>query len=296
AGLYVRGGYEGIGRVVSLAFDDGPLDLVLLPFLNPQGAPDDLENGDKGHGIDDGEHPLARRQSRTHESVLKAALGIAQQDLQAPRSVAVAHAFVKGGHTSESERLLGVGGAGMVSGKLFSHFSYSALGHLHRPQEALGPTIRYSGSPLPYSFSEVHEKSVTMVEIDTLGECQVRTIPIEVGRRVMTVEGTMEELLSRQPDGRDQEVFVRAIVTDPGTVLDAKARLSQRYPNVVEVNLRPGGDVDSGSGLGATGERHRTPHDATLEFWEEVEQSEPDARTVELLTGAVGDALQEVAV
>ena len=184
----------------------------------------------------------------------------------------------------------------MVSGKLFSHFSYSALGHLHRPQEVSGPTIRYSGSPLPYSFSEVHDKSVTMVEIDALGKCQVRKIPIEVGRRVMTVEGTIEELLSRQPDGRDQEAFVRAIITDPGTVLDAKARLSQRYPNVVEVNLRPVGDVESGSSLSVTNGRHRTPLDATLEFWEEVEQSEPDAQAVELLTSAVGDALQKYAV
>ncbi|KAA3637707.1 MAG: exonuclease subunit SbcD, partial [Armatimonadetes bacterium] len=102
SGFYLRGGYQGAGEVMSLEFADGPLDLVLLPFLDPQAAPDDF-----GAAISDPPGPdegdlMERRHRRTHQSVLKDAVGSVIPQLGAPRSLAVAHAFVTGGEPSDS--------------------------------------------------------------------------------------------------------------------------------------------------------------------------------------------------
>jgi len=286
SGVIIRGGYEGVGRVVRHEFADGPLDLVLLPFLDPHAAPDDVGT-DTVSGDGDA---LERRRRRTHQSVLAAAVERTRSGITAPRSLAIAHAFVTGGTVSDSERALEVGGTGEVPAAIFDGFSYTALGHLHRPQDITRPTLRYSGTPMPYSFSEDHAKSVTIIDMDPAGTCTVDTIAVTVGRGVRTITGTIDELLdpARHPDAHDR--FVRAMVTDRETVLDAKARLEQVYPHVVEVRLDPSG-ARQGTAAGPTAEIHELrPLDALTGFWTEIEGSEPDGELLDILTAAVDTA------
>jgi exonuclease SbcD len=285
-GLLIRGGYAGVGGVSRLELADGPLDLVLLPFLEPAAAPD-------GFGTDD--EPTAdlveRRRRRTHESVLATAIEAARPHLTAPRSVAVAHAFVAGGGSSESERQLVVGGTGEVAAALFDPFSYTALGHLHRPQEVGGPTVRYSGTPLAYSFSEDHAKSVSVVELDAVGACWVEVVPVDVGRAVCTLRGTMAELLDPTRHHDATACFVRAIVTDRGTVLEARSRLGAVYPHLAEVRLAPEGfDLDAAQVVGVA-PRELDPLEATRQFWEAVEGAAPPAAIDELLVDALQTAI-----
>ena len=281
SGVYIRGGYEGVGRVIRHQFSDGPLDLVMLPFLDPQGAPAAFD-GDASH---------EGRRRRTHQEVLATAISRATPDLASPRSLAIAHAFVTGGTASDSERALEVGGTGEVSAELFSPFSYTALGHLHRPQDITRPTLRYSGTPMPYSFSEDHQKSLTVVDMDATGNCTISTIDLNVGRGVATITGSIAELTepSRFPDAH--HCFVSAIVTDHETVLDAKAKLEQVYPHVVEVRLQPAGgpaQID-----GPQVEIHELrPIDAVTEFWSEVERAEPSGDLLDILTDAVTAAMR----
>ena len=289
SGVYIRGGYEGIGRVIRHEFADGPLDLALLPFLDPQAAPDlfgATPAGESGEGGD----ALERRRRRTHQSVLAAAMATTRAGLAAPRSLAVAHAFVTGGSVSDSERQLEVGGTGEVPADIFDGFSYTALGHLHRPQDITRPTLRYSGTPMPYSFSEDHTKSVTVIDMDPTGVCTIDAIDLAVGRGVRTVTGTIDELLepARHPDAHER--FVRAIVTDRETVLDAKARLERVYPHVVEVRLEPAGGR-AAVAAGPTVEIHELrPIDAVTGFWADLEGSEPDGDLLDILTSAVATA------
>lgn len=427
AGLYLRGGYERVGEVIELSFDDGPLDLLLLPYLDPYAAPDDFSadaedadhagdapgaedgedagdtpdtgdapgagDGDKAYGHtssgglaagdtdgsrgDDSDRQarqrsaqrqsaqrsrrstqrqsarsaqrpgrsgqqsapsaqrpersgrsaqqwstqrsgrsaqsqsarrsrwaaqrsrqrsqqrsarrrLRRRRSRDHGSVLAHGIGMAVQRMSAPRSLAVAHAFVAGSKVSDSERQLTVGGAGQVDAGLFAPFSYTALGHLHRPQDAAGPTVRYSGSPLPYSFSEQHSKSLTMVEMAADGRCVLSAINVEIGRPVLTIEGTIDDLLTRAVSDTQLESFVRAIVTDRGVVLDAKTRLAARYPYVVQVELRPDMGPDSDDRhRHTTGDARPSPLAATRAFWEDIEGTEPDDELDKILMDVV---------
>ncbi len=289
SGVYIRGGYEGIGRVIRHEFADGPLDLALLPFLDPQAAPDlfgATPAGESGEGGD----ALERRRRRTHQSVLAAAMATTRAGLAAPRSLAVAHAFVTGGSVSDSERQLEVGGTGEVPADIFDGFSYTALGHLHRPQDITRPTLRYSGTPMPYSFSEDHTKSVTIIDMDPTGVCAIDAIDLAVGRGVRTITGTIDELLepARHPDAHER--FVRAIVTDRETVLDAKARLERVYPHVVEVRLEPAGGR-AAVAAGPTVEIHELrPIDAVTGFWADLEGSEPDGDLLDILTSAVTTA------
>lgn len=302
AGFFIRGGYDDVGSVTTIEFPDGPLDLVMIPFLDPQAAPDDLDAGPETNSdplphvevdtSDDVEpsditsHLIARRRSRTHESVLRAAIDRARPRMTSPRSVAVTHAFVSGSQTSESERELTVGGSAAVPSEIFEGFSYTALGHLHRPQQAGSTTIRYSGAPLAYSFSEDHEKSVVIVDMAPDGGCTVDTIPVSVGRRVCTIRGDIGELLEpgRFPDAVDR--FVRAEITDRETVLDARTRLAEIYPWVAEIRLVPSGQAHA---IATTPIARETlsPIDIVMKFWEAVEGSPPDDEVQSVLVTAV---------
>jgi len=286
SGVIIRGGYEGVGRVVRQEFLDGPIDLVLVPFLDPQAAPDNFGVEQGADGLPDDGDLLARRRRRTHQSVLTAATSSARARVTAPRSLAIAHAFVAEGVKSDSERALEVGGAGTVSASTFDGFSYTALGHLHQPQYITRNTLRYSGTPIPYSFSEDHAKSVTIVDMDAAGACRIDTVEVAVGRGVRTISGTIEELLdpTRHPDAHD--LFVRAFITNRETVLDAKARLERVYPQVVEVRLEPPSGSQPPPGP-PPGDPELPPLNAVKSFWAEMEGSEPDGEVLEILTAAV---------
>jgi exonuclease SbcD len=287
SGVYLRGGYEGVGRVITHRFSDGQLDLVLLPFLEPQAAPDDFGTPpDMSPEVEGADAVLERRRRRTHEGVLTEAVRRARTHLVSSRSLAVAHAFVMGGEVSDSERQLQVGGTGAVGAEVFEGFSYTALGHLHRPQHIGRPTLRYSGTPMAYSFSEDHQKSLVLVDMTPQGGCSVQELPLDVGRGVVTLRGGIEELLNpvRYPDAVSR--FVRAIVTDRQTVLDAKSRLERVYPHVVEIRLEPEGVTSSFAG---PAERIEviSPFDATTAFWTEIEGLAPDAELLDVLRQGV---------
>ena len=160
----------------------------------------------------------------------------ASDALQGARRIAVAHAFVSGGSTSESERPLVMGNAALVAANCFDGFAYAALGHLHRPQKVGRPEVRYSGSLLKYSFDEAdHRKSVSLVEMDAQGACTIEEIALSPRRDVRVLEGTMEELRAAAPLGGAREDYVLARLADRGAVLDAIGKLRAAYPNCLRV-------------------------------------------------------------
>ena len=290
SGVHIRGGYSKIGEVITLNFADGPLDLVMLPFLDPQAAPDGLSEG-AGEVTADA---TDRRRARTHQSVLAAAIAAATPSLFAPRSLAVSHAYVAGAAVSDSERQLTIGGTGTVDASLFDKFSYTALGHLHRPQTVGSrPTVRYSGTPLAYSFSEDHAKSIEIIDMAADGTCVVEPVAIPVGRPVLTVTGLIDELLRAEPSPEAKRSLVRAIITDPGVVLDAKQRLSALYPNVVEIVLSPP-VVMRGDGETPLDRNTVTPSEAATLFWIDSTGDEPSAEQLEVLHAAIAKAAAEI--
>lgn len=177
------------------------------------------------------------------------------------RAVALAHAFVDGGVSGESERPLALGGAFSVPPDILAEFNYAALGHLHRPQAITG-AMAYAGSILKYSFDESGQsKSVAVVEMDRLGRCRAEAVPLQPRRDVRRIAGRFDDLLRDAPaEGRDD--YLEVTLQDRGPILDAMGRLREVYPNVLHVARTAGPEPDEG--LPGAGRRFRGMDDAAL--------------------------------
>ena len=155
------------------------------------------------------------------------------------RSIAISHAFVMGGEVGGSERTLSVGGSEQVNPRVFKDFHYTALGHLHGPQRMGADQIRYSGSPLKYSFDEHgQKKSFTIIDMDTKGSVDISTIPVEAKRDVLILEGYFEDLLNnKELQAKHKDDYVLARLLDTMPIMDGMARLSQVYPRCMTIEL-----------------------------------------------------------
>jgi exonuclease SbcD len=223
AGVFLRTRPDGVADPVLLGDEHGPVAVYPVPYLEPAAVAVDVSG-------------------RTHQAVLAAALDAARADLtrRAPsRSVVLAHAWVTGGRACESERDISVGGVGAVPAALFDGFDYVALGHLHGPQ-TLRADLRYSGSPLPYSFSEAGQtKNSWLVELGPGGLQHVEAVPAPVHRGLSLLRGTLAALLT-DPALRSAETdFVSVALTDTARPEAAMDRLRTRFPHTLVLSWEP---------------------------------------------------------
>jgi exonuclease SbcD len=188
---------------------------------------------------------------RSHQAVLAAACERIRADLERRaglRSIVLAHAFVAGAEPSDSERSIAVGGVDRVAGTVFAGIDYAALGHLHGPQSpegAEGSVVRYSGSPLRYSFSEQdHTKVVLLADVPAEGAVTVTPVEIEQPRPMASLRGRLDELLADESLSEHEGSWVRVTVTDrvrPDALMD---RLKSRFPHALQVFHEPEGAVE----------------------------------------------------
>jgi exonuclease SbcD len=225
-GLYLRTRIADVGTPVLITDTHGPVAFYGIPYLEPDLA----------------RHALGVPAARGHQGVLTEAMNRVRADLAGrsdARSVVLSHAFVTGGERSESERSIAIGGVELVSGSVFDGVDYVALGHLHGPQE-LARRLRYSGSPLAYSFSEAHHrKSVWLVELDADGLAEVRRVELPVPRRLATLQGELAELLVRPALEELVDSYLFVVLTDLVRPIDAMRRLQRRFPFAVRMDWQP---------------------------------------------------------
>ena len=155
------------------------------------------------------------------------------------RSIAISHAFLMGGDIGGSERTLSIGGSEQVSPQVFKDFHYTALGHLHGPQRMGADYIRYSGSPLKYSFDEhTQKKSFTIIDMDIKGNVDISTIPVEAKRDVVILEGYFEDLLNnKELQAKHKDDYVQARLLDTMPIMDGMAKLRQVYNRCMTIDL-----------------------------------------------------------
>ncbi len=244
-GVTIRGDVARLQEPVLVQPRDGsPVVAVYpLPYLEPSlHGPLLQQEWSVESGAEGGGEPGAGGRI-SHESIIRMALEAIRRDLATRaglRSVLVAHAFVAGGQSSDSERELSVGQVDRVSLEAFAGFDYVALGHLHGSQQLDGPRLAYSGTPLPYSFSEERQrKSVRLVELAADGSPSVELLPLGVGRPLETLEGPLESLCRDPAYEGARQARVRAILTDENLPLQAMARLRERFPHAVELRHQP---------------------------------------------------------
>jgi exonuclease SbcD len=218
-GLHLGTCSSSVGIPAVLADTDGEVVVYPVPFLEP-----DLLRSSWDLPASSG-----------HQAVLARAMDLVRADLATrppgTRSVVLAHAFVVGGLAGGSERSIAVGGVESVSADVFAGFDYVALGHLHRSQ-VVDDRIRYSGSPLPYSFSESdHDKAVWLVDLDAAGEVSATRLALPTIRRLVSVRGRLAEVLDTDPDLADAYLSVE--LTDPVRPVDPMRRLRDAFPHTL---------------------------------------------------------------
>jgi exonuclease SbcD len=205
------------------------------------------------------------------------------------RSVVLAHAWVVGGVGSESERDISVGGVANVPAALFDGVDYTALGHLHRPQE-VSDAVRYSGSPLAYSFGEAGQaKRSLLVELGPCGLASVHDVPAPVHRRLTALSGTLDDLLASPRYAGAEADFVEVTLTDPAKPVDAMTALRRRFPYALRLDWQPAGARVDDQRSYAERTRHRSDAEVARAFVEHV-RTEPTSGEQLLLQSALESA------
>lgn len=227
-GVHFCGLYTGEPQCVTLQDAYGSVHIYLLPFLKPAHVRHCLP-------------PTEAEQVTTYHEALRCA--VERLHINAvERNVLVAHQFVTGAQTAGSEAV-NVGGVDNIGAEVFAAFDYTALGHIHRAQNVGSERVRYSGTPLKYSFAEwQQEKSVTLVELGEKGSVSVTALPLAPLRDLRKLRGSYEELMSREfydelpkdSDGLLRD-FYHLTLTDEEDVPDAVQKLRSVYKNLLQL-------------------------------------------------------------
>ncbi|WP_335935457.1 exonuclease SbcCD subunit D [Streptomyces sp. PTD5-9] len=226
AGVHLRTDPDHCAVPVVLRDAHGDVAFYGLPYLEPALVKDALGAERAGH-----------------EAVLGAAMDRVRADLASrpggTRSVVLAHAFVVGGEPSDSERDITVGGVAAVPAGVFDGVDYVALGHLHGCQTITG-RIRYSGSPLAYSFSEAaHRKTMWLIDLDASGAVTAERVDCPAPRPLARLRGRLDDLLDDPELERHRDSWVEATLTDPVRPTEPMARLAERFPHTLSLVFEP---------------------------------------------------------
>lgn len=225
-GLYISSKYRGTLYRQTLKDEHGKVNLYLLPFVKASQV----------------KHCFPEEEIDSYDKAVRVVLKHAYID-QSERNLLLAHQFVTGKGEeepqmggSESAAVLNVGLVEKVGADCFQTFDYVALGHIHSPQSVGRAEIRYSGSPLKYSLSEVkNDKSFPLVTLGKKGEISVELVALKPLRDMRHLKGRMEQLLKKEnilsPDD-----FIYATLTDEDTVDDAMGIFRQYYPNTIKID------------------------------------------------------------
>ena len=223
SGIHLSPVYNGSSVPVTICDEYGDVDIYMLPYIRPANVRHFLPDEEKGD-------------IRSYDDAVRKAVEMMEVD-QTRRNVLITHQFVTGALRSESEDV-NVGGLDNVDASAFDIFDYTALGHLHRPQDCGDKRIRYSGSPLKYSFSEVNDsKTVSLITLKEKGSIEREFVPLVPLHDWHDLRGTYDQLTSRDfYNGKTwTEDFVRITLTDENDIPDAIGKLRTIYHNLMEL-------------------------------------------------------------
>ncbi|MGD9569363.1 MAG: exonuclease SbcCD subunit D [Sedimentibacter sp.] len=217
AGLYIFGKLSKEVSIVEL----GNLNIYCLPYFN----------------TDEVKALFPEEKINNYSDAMNYVLNnIKQNFMPGKKNILMCHCFVSGSLLSESDRSAMVGGTSVVCADIFEGFDYVALGHLHKAQNR-GTNIRYSGSPLKYSFSEAdHIKSVTILNIDeniTIEELEV--VPL---RETRVIKGTFDDVLAFAEKDIQREDYIKIELTDRYAGMEAVELFRNYYANLLNISGR----------------------------------------------------------
>ncbi|WP_323432625.1 exonuclease SbcCD subunit D [Lutispora sp.] len=262
-GLYIEGLLKKDATKITLNDEYGPVNFYLLPYADAAVVRDIFED------------PGIRSQQDAMKAMIERIGAAMDKD---ERNIMITHGYVRGSEepeTSESERPLSIGGTDMVSYELFNDFCYTALGHLHSPQRAGNENIRYSGSLLKYSFSEVKQrKGVNIINIDEKGIADIAFRELVPMRDMRIIRGELKHLTDPVVyNAANREDYIKAILTDKGELLDPMRKLKSVYPNVMLLEVEDRGSKGDYF-LSAKTSRNKSKLELFSEFYKYINDTE----------------------
>ncbi len=269
--VYIAGVFQGELKKVTVSDEFGPLNIYLLPFVKPAMVTPYYE------------------EIETYEDAVRAIIEHTKINTE-ERNVLVAHQFIISGsqtpERSDSE-LESIGGLDQIDASVFEPFDYVALGHLHGAQRIGKDTIRYAGSPLKYSFSEVKQKkSVTMVTLGEKGDVSYELKPLVPIRDMRVIKGPIDELLNPKnyTKGNTSD-YIQATLTDEGNLVDAIGRMRTVYPNIMRLDFENSMTrKNENAKTAATDVQKKNPMELFKEFFVAQNNVEMDEKQEEIMT------------
>lgn len=251
--IYMSPVYDGAVSPVTLEDEYGKINVWMLPFAKPVHIRKFNEDAEIS----------------TYTDAMRVAINNMNVDAN-ERNIMITHQFVTGAERTESEEI-SVGGTDNVDISVFENFDYTALGHIHRPQNCKSEKVRYSGTPLKYSFSESKDnKSVTIVELKEKGNLSVDTIPLKPLRDMIEIKGKYNEIMLRDfyKNTSYHEDYVHITLTDEDDIPDAIGKLRTVYRNLMKLDYDNLRTRNMNSVDGATNVEKKSPYEHFSEFYE----------------------------
>lgn len=258
SGVHMSRPFEGVPECVRLKDKYGEIHIYMLPFIKPAYVRNCYPEEEIGN------YDEAMRVVMEHTEIDKKY-----------RNILVAHQFVSGGATCDSEDI-SVGGLDEISADYFKKFDYTALGHLHRPQHIGSEYIRYSGTPLKYSFSEVsHKKVALIIDMKDKGEISFEEIPLQPRYDLREISGTYMEVTAREfYEKFPKDDYMHVTLKDEEDIPDAIGKLRTIYPNIMRLdydNKRTRSTVEV---VGTGDVEQKTPFELFQKFYENQNNQE----------------------
>lgn len=243
SGVYMSPVYDGNIKSVKLQDKYGNINVFMIPFIKPAHVRRYFEN----------------KNIETYTDMMRAVIGTIDTDFK-ERNIIITHQFVTGATRCESEEI-SVGGSDNIDADVFENFDYVALGHIHGPQYISRETIRYCGTPLKYSFSEIrHTKSVTVFDMNEKGNISIKKVPLTPKRDMREIRGNFDDITKKEYYEKiNKDDYMHIILTDENDVNDAIGKLRVIYPNIMKLDY----------------ENKRTRSEFTLEALEDVKDRNP---------------------
>ena len=320
--VYISHVYDGNIKPAMLKDEYGDIAFYMLPFVRlPEfrhalaaAGNEAVKNGDslaaENNASDNSEDP----EIKTYSAAVSAA--ISRMNVQPEcRNILLSHQFVTGAERCESEDIVSVGGTDNVDSSVFAPFDYVALGHLHGPQNVGSARIRYCGTPLKYSFSEInHKKSVTLLEIrgkkqkympaqceaaavPAESEISIKEIPLKPKHEMRKIRGTYNELMKRDNYiNTDREDFLHVILTDEEEIPCAANRMSLVYPNIMLLeydNSRSRSRADFSADRDIKGIKAMNPLEMLEDFYRQMNGTGMSGEQKEIASGVFDEISEE---
>lgn len=271
AGVYLSPVYNGAAEPVKVNDEFGSVNVYMLPFIRPSDVrrvyPDD--------------------DTESFDSAFKAAvfhLDVNENE----RNIMIAHQFITGAAAGGSESV-SVGGLDNISAQVFAPFDYTALGHIHSRQNISSEKVRYCGTPLKYSFSEVKdEKTVTFANLGEKGSLSVEEVPLRPLRDLREIKGSYLEITDRSfYDKFNREDYIHVTLTDENDIPEAIGRLRAVYPNIMKLDYDNTRTRENRTITDLADEVKRSPAELFSEFYENCNNAALSDEQKEYLDGVI---------